>query len=76
MRPLTVAELILALQQEDPTLPVLLTGYEAGWDPVLAAQIKVRMVAPRTSIDPWAGEFSEFSDTKKSPAVCIGPDRA
>jgi hypothetical protein len=68
---MTVAELIEHLQKFPQTFPVLVEGYEAGWDGIHELRT-AGMVRYRKAED-WDGEFREAAEFKQSgqPAVLI-----
>ena len=68
---MTAAELIELLRQVPPDTPVLVQGYETGWDVIHA--VSTVNVAPYRRAQPWDGEFRnapEF-EQKREPALVI-----
>ncbi len=71
---MTVAELIEQLQKFPQTLPVLVEGYETGWDGIHL--LRTVCVEPNLKKEDWDGEFSEAPENGESgqsdqPAVLI-----
>lgn len=50
-----VSELITALEALPPDMPVLVQGYETGWDEIHA--IETRPVERYRKAQPWDGEY-------------------
>ncbi|MBV2179926.1 MAG: hypothetical protein KUL86_01680 [Castellaniella sp.] len=63
---MTAAEVIAALQTLPPDMPVLVQGYETGWDEIHA--IETRPVERYGKAQPWDGEYQ---DGGQRPAVVI-----
>ena len=53
----TVAELIKALQQFPPDMPVVVSGYEGGYENMLTPKIEKLEQNPENPY--WEGEFQE-----------------
>ena len=66
-----VAELIEQLRQFPPDLPVLVEGYETGWDGI--HELRSTGICRNREAESWDGEFGEPSEFKQTdlPAVLI-----
>lgn len=65
---MTVAELIKVLRGLPADLPVLVQGYETGWDGIHT--IEVQCIERYRKAQPWDGEYQDGSD--QSAALIIG----
>ena len=66
---MTAADLIRHLQQLPPDLPVLLQGYESGWDELLSTRL-AEVVVFRKARD-WDGGYREASEFKTTGQVAL-----
>ena len=57
-QPMTVGELIDALKRHDPDMPVVVDGYENGYDSLTADSIDVAAIVPDAAKadEPWLGD--------------------
>ncbi|MFZ6774828.1 hypothetical protein ACO0LB_19165 [Undibacterium sp. SXout7W] len=60
---MTVSDLIENLKQFDPALPVIVEGYETGWDGILT--LRIANVMKHLNAHEWDGEFKELGDNQK-----------
>jgi hypothetical protein len=60
---MTVNELIEQLQQFDPALPILVEGYETGWDSILKLR-PANLIRDQKPLE-WDGEYRENSEGKR-----------
>lgn len=70
---MTAAELIEHLRQVPPETPVLVEGYETGWDAI--HKIKSSSVVRYRRAQVWDGEFrdaTEFGQEGKVAVLIIG----
>jgi hypothetical protein len=61
-RSMTVGDLKALLEQFPPDAPVIVEGYETGWDGVHSVQDA--LVVPRQSAEDWDGEFQSVKDAE------------
>ena len=68
---MNVEELIEQLQQLPGNLPVLIEGYETGWDGI--HELRSAGVVPYRKAQAWDGEYHLATDFKQAgqPAVLI-----
>ena len=57
--PVTVGELIEALGRHDPDMPVVVDGYEDGYDSLTADSIAVVAVVPDAVKTDWIGDVGD-----------------
>lgn len=72
--PVTVAELIKALADHDAAMPVVVDGYESGYDSLTADNISVIAINPdvvKPEFRPWMGDH-ERSDTHERASRTTG----
>lgn len=66
---MNVAELIEHLRQYPADLPVLVEGYESGWDGIHA--LRQAAVVPLASSDDWDGQYEEPDKPGANPAYAL-----
>ena len=68
---MNVEELIAQLHQLPGNLPVLIEGYETGWDGI--HELRTAGVVPYRKAQAWDGEYHLATDFKQAgqPAVLI-----
>lgn len=72
--PVTVAELIEALADYDAAMPVVVDGYESGYDSLTAGNISVISINPdvvKSEFRSWMGDH-ERSDTHERSSATTG----
>lgn len=70
---MTAAELIEHLRQVSPDTPVLVEGYETGWDAI--HEVKSSSVVRYRRAQAWDGEFktaAEFGQEGDAAIVIVG----
>jgi hypothetical protein len=65
-----VSELITHLQQLPADLEVLVEGYETGFDPIHA--LEIRTMERNATAEEWDGEFDESSGTGQQALLILG----
>jgi hypothetical protein len=65
-----VLELIARLQQLPADLDVLVEGYETGFDPIHA--LEIRTVEPNAAAEDWDGEFDEAPGAGRQALLIVG----
>ena len=65
-----VPELIAQLQQLPADLEVLVEGYETGFDPIHA--LEVRMIERNAAAEEWDGEFEESPGGGRQALLILG----
>lgn len=60
---MTVSDLIEKLKEFDPALPVIVEGYETGWDSIL--MLRIANVMKHLNAHEWDGEFRVHGDSQK-----------
>lgn len=71
--PLKVYQLIEELSHYDKELPVILSGYEYGTEPLLKEHIELKYVDTADGAD-WAGDYGDAEDTldrMESPMLAV-----
>ena len=68
---MNVEELIEQLRQLPGNLPVLVEGYETGWDGI--HELRIAGVVPYRKAEEWDGEYHLATDFKQAgqPAVLL-----
>lgn len=65
-----VSELIARLQQLPADLEVLVEGYETGFDPIHA--LEIRAVELNVAAEDWDGEFEESPGADRQALLILG----
>lgn len=65
-----IFELIERLQQFPPDLDVLVEGYETGFDPIHA--LEIRAVELSATAEDWDGEFEEAPGASQEALLILG----
>lgn len=66
---ITVAELVARLSGLPPELPVLVEGYESGWDAI--NDIRTATLVRRKQITNCDGEYEELEEGELEPASSL-----
>lgn len=67
---MNVFELIAQLQQMPPDLDVLVEGYETGFDPIHA--LEIRSIERNAAAEEWDGEFEESPGAAQQALLILG----
>lgn len=70
--PLTVGELIDALKRHDPDMPVVVNGYEEGYDSLTADSIAVISIVPDAAKADLTGIVGDHERPEKIPEADAG----
>jgi hypothetical protein len=65
-----VSDLIAQLQQLPADLEVLVEGYETGFDPIHA--LEIRTIDLNAAAEEWDGEFEESPDGAQEALLILG----